>query len=158
MENDFLNAYLSGGITGLLGATLSRVGEYLETKQKNIQEVRMIELQSNLAVKELDAKIAEIKAESEYGKNSPVPSEEISAPPRTEERPAKEARWLAMAEVIRSVTRPFLTVLLCLMCFLVWAWSSTPAIEEKSVLTILYMGTTAVLWWFGSRTVAKGKN
>lgn len=158
MESDFLNAYLSGGITGLLGATLSRVGEYLETQQKNSQEVKVLELQSSLAIKELDARISEVKAEAEFGKNPHPPSEEIAAPPRVEERTAKEARWLVMAEVVRSVTRPFLTVLLCIMCFLVWAWASTPSIEEKSVLTILYMGTTAVLWWFGSRTVAKGKS
>lgn len=158
MESDILNAYLSGGLTGLLGATLSRVGEYLENSQKNAQEVKVLELQSSLAIKELDAKIAEVKAEAEYGRNPHPPSEEISAPPRTEERPAKEVKWLALAEVIRSVTRPFLTVLLCFMCFSVWAWSSSPHAEEQSVSTILYMGTTAVLWWFGSRTVTKGKS
>lgn len=158
MENDIFNAYLSGGITGLIGATLSRIGEYLETEQKNTHEAKVLELQSNLSIKELDAKVTELKAQAEYGSSSRIPSEEISVPPRVEERTPKAARWLAMAEVVRSVTRPLLTVLLCFMCFSVWAWSSSPSVEEKAVSTILYMGTTAVLWWFGSRTVTKGKS
>lgn len=157
MESDAFNAYISGGLTGLLGAALSRIGEFFETRQRNFQEVRILELQSSLAIKELDAKIEEVKAEAQYGRPSNPPSEEISIPPRVEERSPRETRWLAMAEVTRSVTRPFLTILLCFMCFSVWAWSSSPSTEEQAVSTILYMGTTSVLWWFGSRTITKGK-
>lgn len=73
--------------------------------------------------------------------------------------------WLVALDVLRGVIRPGLTVYLCAITTLVYleargilaaaGASLNPtqalAVHDLIVSTILYLTTTTVLWWFGTR-------
>lgn len=72
---------------------------------------------------------------------------------------------LAFVDAVRGLTRPGLTLYLCGLTSAMFYWSSTLAAQQGVTLdgtqvlaviqqimsTVLYVFTTAMVWWFGSR-------
>lgn len=162
---DSLVTVLSGGATGLLGALVSRVSDHISDKNKNKFDLEYIKLQMEASDRESSHRIAELQAETEAGKALKRHTEELEAKQvfgdAYEETnlkwTKKHSDWFVLVDVIKGTIRPLLTVLLCLMVFVVWLFTKEASLKEQTVMTILYMATTAVLWWFGTRPSNKGK-
>ena len=151
-----LIALMSGGATGLLGAGLSRVSEVILQRDKHAQNVEMAKIQVAAIRTEASSKVQELKALAEYNLTLKHPTEELEPAPPTDTAEFKRlskgnSKAFIVVDVLRALIRPSLTVMLCLMTFLVWVYTKNPALEEQVVLTILYMATTSTLWWFGTR-------
>ncbi len=155
---DALLSILTGGATGLLGTGLSFVADYFQTRQRHAQEMDLRRLDLQIAQTEAASaeKVAAIEAEAERDQA------EWSALEASYKEAAKrwsrgDSRWIVFVDVVRGLTRPWLTNF---FVFLTGAIYFTLAAGDASlrgriVETVLYLATTCVLWWFGSRQIAK---
>jgi len=168
-----------GGATGLIGVALQRWADY-KNKQADL-ELQKAKFEHERGLRELDAKIlaqewagrtrvAEVET---AGKVDVAESEAFAASFRTEPTRYSEGvktgpvtgALLVMLDVIRALVRPGLTVYLCVLTTLVYLDAQAlmdragigMTIEEalkitmQVVGTVLYLTTTCVLWWFGTR-------
>jgi hypothetical protein len=67
-----------------------------------------------------------------------------------------------MVDVVRGLMRPVITLgLLILMAVIYFTVAQDMAgpddvpVQITIIATVLYVGTTAVLWWFGTRNLSK---
>lgn len=155
-----LGSIVSGGLTGLFGAAINTVGEYLKTKEQNRHEevmetYRIQELEKQGEIKQ---NIAETEAFKEsYGNDRATYFTGV---------PGKiEGFMLALVDLFRGFTRPAATwYLLGLTTWItVMAWQVARALEiplstdqvytilYDVVLIVMYLTVTAVAWWFGTR-------
>lgn len=172
-----VSAILSGGATGLLGVLLQRGFDFLKGKQ----DLALLKLKNDheLAMRDKDAALMREEwagrlrvAETEGAAKSDVAQSEAFATSllREPERytnastltPAQQ--WFMVAlDFARGLVRPGLTVYLCALTTVIWyqvrqllsvedlATSDVLDVWRTVVSTILYLTTTVVLWWFGTR-------
>lgn len=172
MLNELITSIFSGGVTGLLGAVITKYSEY-KTKQLDIERTKLQHLHE-AAMKELDAaimekefasrvRVAEIEGESAieisaddaFAKSYDVEPQRYSSPKSTIAQ-----NWaLVVLDFIRGFVRPGLTIYLCVVVTLMYMQARhsamTTEIAMKIVETVLYLSTTCVLWWFGIRSRSK---
>ena len=164
---------LSGGLTGVIGSAVTHVVEY-KTKQLETEQLK-IKNAHEVAMRQADAAIMR----EEWAARTQVASIEADARVEAEDAKAfavsmtpehflpdgakltKNQTWIMVClEAIRGAVRPVLTMYLCVLTTLVyWQLSdslkATPAVFQASmqeaVATVLYLTSTCVSWWFGSR-------
>lgn len=167
---------LSGGATGIIGVIAQRVADYKNKqldlqaqKDKQAHEIAMRQADAAILAQEWAArtKVAEVEV---AGRSDVADSESFAAsfatePQRYSEgvKPTKGQGWvLVLLDAIRGVVRPALTVYLCVLTTLVYVQAremvgngltaaEALALVKMVVGTILYLTTTCVLWWFGTR-------
>jgi hypothetical protein len=169
----------SGGATGLLGVIFQRFADY-KNKQLDIQ-VEAQKQANAIAMKEVDAKImaqewaARLQVtQTEVEGRSDVASTEAFAKSYELEpklyatgKLSNGQRWVMVClDAVRGLVRPVLTIYLCILTTLVY-WEAktlmTPEAGQAAayeltkliVGSILYLTTTCVLWWFGTRNSDK---
>jgi hypothetical protein len=170
---------LSGGATGIVGVIAQRVADY-KNRQLDIQaqqskqahEVAMRRADAEIMAQEWAArtKVAEVEV---AGRSDVADSQAFAAsfnePARYSEgvKPSRGQGWvLVLLDALRGAVRPVLTVYLCVLTTLVYMQAremvgngltaaEAMALVKMVVGTILYLTTTCVLWWFGTRN--KGK-
>ncbi len=153
---DTILTILTGGATGLLGTLISGATSYFERRQRNRHELelRRIDLEitrSELAhverVSAAEAESAETRAEL-----AAVAASHRSAAVRWS---TGDSGWLVLVDVVRGLMRPVLTIAsLAAAVTIYWSLPFAPSGEEiaaRVVDTVLYIATTTVLWWFGTR-------
>ena len=172
---DLISGVLSGGVTGLLGAGISRWAEFKTKKLEFGHEARMKDIdlkimaeewshRTQVASIEAGAKM-EISADEAFAKSSNEPqrySDEV--------RPTTAQGWvLVLIDAIRALVRPGLTFYLAaLTTYLYWdahsiIGSGTMMGDDATLLvnkitdTVLYLCTVCVTWYFGVRTRSKEK-
>lgn len=179
-----LMAILSGGATGLLGVVAQRVFDHWKLKQEN-DRLRLIH-DHERGMKKLDAeimmqewaqrtKVAEVEA---AGKEAVADSQAFAASfamePQRYSEGVKAGKWggflLILADVTRGVVRPGLTLYLAwiatslyndsqaLMTATRMEAATLVGVYQQIVFTLLYLFTTCVLWWFGTRNKGKPPN
>lgn len=167
----------SGGATGLIGMIAQRWADY-KNKQLDLQLEKM-KFDNAIALKEVDAKImaqewaarTEVAKVEAAGKEAVEDAKAFAAsydlePKRYSDsvKPSRGQAWLLVVlDFIRGSIRPALTVYLCVLTTAVWIQAKVVlAAEDLStadalsvwkmiVGTILYLTTTCVVWWFGTR-------
>ena len=146
---DVLMSVMSGGLTGILGSVLGKVfgfvDGYLEEKKKDKEHVRVIEmtrLQSELRSGELENERAIVEEEqagrakvAAYGLFQDV---EVPYP------------WVA---AILRLIRPVLTILLVIIVWYIFSTTEDLGQQETIIQSVIYMASTAVLFWFGDRAM-----
>lgn len=165
-----ITSILGGGLTGIFGAAIQRFADF---------KTRKLELESDLALRKADAEImaqewaARTKiAETEGAAKVELAEAQAFAAALQMEpklysekvKPSSGQGWLLVGlDVLRGSVRPLLTLYLCAITTLVYfqarqllgASSVTPeqALEltTRIIDTVLYLCTSAVLFWFGSR-------
>lgn len=183
---DFLSLITSafgGGLTGLIGGAVDRVFTYktkkLEieaAKERYVHEVNMRKADAEIMREEWASrtKVAEIETAA---KIEVADSAAFAESLKTEDKnyldyldklnPAQDWFFVVL-EFVRGVIRPGLTLYLCALTTLLYlkAVKLVPsAIEPDRALdmvgsiinTILYLTTTCILWWFGTRNSEKRK-
>jgi hypothetical protein len=162
-----LSSLLSGGATGIIGSVVTNVADYFEKKRDQSHEIRL---------RELD--IQEMEKEYEYRSEITAQETQAAAQQTSYDHDARsyssgvqvKSFWLkaplVWADVIRALIRPILTLGLVFLVYLIFQKaqavlqeSDLQALDPESALAIystiidmiLYMASTAVTWWFGTR-------
>ena len=150
---EFLASVLSGGMTGILGSVIGKAFNFLdmwaEEKKAEGEHKRTMEmhrLQSELRSEELENErlIVEEEAASAARLASYTMMTGVEVP----------YPWVA---AILRLMRPTLTVMLVGLVFYIYANSQDFAQQETIIQSVIYMSSTAVLWWFGDRAMQPKK-
>jgi hypothetical protein len=172
----FFGNVLSGGVTGLLGVALQRWADYKNKqldielqKGKQAHELAIMEREWQGRVKvaetegaaRVDAEDAKTLAASYAGAFDRFATWDMKA------EPWYFKIWFVLLDFLRGLVRPGLTVYLCVLTTLIYfearallggenlTASDAINIQTRIVDTILYLMTTCVLWWFGTRNKDK---
>lgn len=175
-----LSSILGGSITGLVGTALSSVYEY-KTRKLDI-ELAKTKLQNEIELKKVDLELlkAESEAKIEIASVTAAGAVEVedskafraaieSEPKKYAEGPLTHAQnWLMVAlDFLRGVIRPSLTLYLVIITTIMYFNMKTAAdsllppdavgIINRIVDMVLFLTSTVVTWWFGTRTKDKKK-
>jgi hypothetical protein len=178
-----ISSILGGGATGLLGVAFQRFFDFLKVKQDielaklNNEHARdMRKIDAELLDKEWAARtqVATIEAESRQSAAADNAfSASFAMEPKQYSAKVKVGPvagfMLVLLDFLRGIIRPGLTVYLCAITTMVYLQAR--AVVEMSgatldpaaamstytmiINTILYLTTTCVLWWFGTRNRQK---
>ena len=183
---DFVMSVFSGGVTGLLGVGVQRVFDWLNKREeikaqesKQAHEVAMLRANAEVMAQEWAARtrVAEVEA---AGKEAVADAQAFAASFGMEPqsysakvKPTKGQGWLLIAlDFIRGIIRPGLTVYLCAITTLVYFQARDMLVSFRGqmdpidavdisklvISTVLYLTTTCVLWWFGTRNKQSAPN
>ena len=160
---DLLMGVLSGGVTGLLGTVISGGMKFFENRQKHGHELAIMEMESKQM--RVEAEIAKDVVELEMeGKDRTAAwsALEASYKESTARMSKGDSAWLVMVDVVRGLMRPVITLgtltLMGVIYFTVAQGMVGPegiSVQVTIIQTVLYIATTAVLWWFGTRNMSK---
>ena len=150
---DMIFSVLTGGATGILGSVLGKVFNFadvfIEEKRAKGEHERTIEmhrLQSELRADELESELAIVQEQSagaaQVASYAMMTGVEVPYP------------WVA---AILRLMRPLLTVMLVGIVWYIYASSNDLAQQETIIQSVIYMSSTAVLWWFGDRAMRPKK-
>lgn len=173
---DVVSSVLSGGVTGLIGVIVQKVADY-KSKQLDL-EIGAQKISGEIEMKKVDlqimaqewasrTKIADIESASVEAQGANVAfSSALTSEPKLYSNPTNYSHaqeWLALfLDVLRGLVRPVLTLYLCVLTTMVY-WQAKemmggfvdPAksldVLTLTVSTILYLMTTCVLFYFGTR-------
>jgi len=160
---DLLMGVLSGGVTGLLGTVISGGMKFFENKQKHGHELAIMQAENEQMVVEANiAKdIAELDMESK-DRTAAWSALEASYKESTTRMSTGDSAWLIVVDVVRGLMRPVITlgtlVLMAVIFFTVADGMNGPdgiPVTVTIIQTVLYIATTSVLWWFGTRNMSK---
>lgn len=173
---DSVLSVISGGATGLIGTAVQSVYQY-KTRQLDIDlektkaanEIEKIKLDIEMQKQEWSSRtqIATIQTTGEVDKADAaalVASYDMEPKQYSEKSLLTHGQeWImVLLDALRAIIRPGLTVYLCVVTSLIYFetrgliqivdnQTNAFALLEKLVNTILYVTTTCILWWFGSR-------
>ena len=167
----------SGGATGLLGVAIQRYADF-KNKQADL-ELMKVKFGQDLALKQLDIQMqsAEIAGRVTVANTQAAAAEDVAASQAFAASYASEpqrysqgvqtgrvgAFLLVLLDLFRGVVRPALTLYLCALTTYIWLQAheilgktqldqhEAIAVWKLIVETILYLMTTTVLWYFGTR-------
>ncbi len=174
---DIVMSVVSGGVTGLLGSVITLIAGY-KTKQLEL-EGKKLDRDHEIALRHADARIIELEWQSRE-KIAMVETEgrmdiadsaafqvALQNEPKQYANPSKFTKMnnsmMVFLDFIRGSIRPGLTLYLCAITTAVWMQAgdiikSQPIPVEAAVdiytqitMTVLYLTTTSVLFWFGTR-------
>lgn len=167
-----ISAILSGGVTGLIGSAITAYSEIKKQKLQFQHDEKMEELSLQMTKLETEAQFKIVEVET-AGKvdvadaDALAKSYEADKATYTIGTPGKIVGFfLGMVDVLRGSVRPIITyyfVGLISVIFFRFFWKyaeagvTVAAVEEilgRIVTVVLYVGTTCILWWFGTRNKA----
>jgi len=167
----------SGGATGLIGVVLQRFADF-KNKQLDMK-LEMQRAENEIAKRRVDAEImaqewaGRLKVAQEEGATAKDVADTNAFAQSLWKEPDRYSyaatltprqQWvMVILDALRGVVRPFLTIYLCALTTYVWYQVRTTLASEDLDMTaalevwkmvvgqILYLTTTVVLWWFGTR-------
>lgn len=170
---DSILSVAAGGVTGLLGSVVAAVSGFVTTRQRNAHDLEMRKLDLEMMDREAKyrADLAQVESEARV---SVAESEALAASYAADRATYATAAGgnsvlamlLGLVDFVRGLVRPALTLYLV---WLVWDLRSevrdilerigldslqTPAamgIYGDVADMILYLASTCVAWWFGTR-------
>lgn len=167
----------SGGATGIIGVVAQRFADYQNKKldmaiekQRGEQELEKRKVDAEIMTQEWAGrtKVAEVEA---AGHEAVADAQAFAASFAMEPQRFSEAskvtegqQWVLVAlDALRGSVRPLLTLYLCALTTMVYLQArallakedldaaAALDLEKLIVGQILYLTTTCVLWWFGTR-------
>lgn len=174
------SSIVAGGMTGILGVVVQRFFDMKNKtldmqliEKKHAHEVQMKRVDAEIMDKEFAnrTQVANIEATSrEAVADAQAFASSFNEPQRYSDsvKPSLGQAWLlVILDFIRGIVRPALTVYLCAVTTLIYL-NAKATIDEYPmphedavnlintvVNTILYLCSTCVLWWFGTRNKQK---
>jgi hypothetical protein len=180
-----VSGVISGGATGLLGVIIQR---WFDFKNKN-QEIEIVKLNLANAIElsKLESERVGIKAKADVDISDNqveiqsdqtdsqlmITSYQSDSAQYLDKLSMRKKGWVAntvmlmMASVdfVRGLLRPGMTIYLCILVTMMFAWAKELANSmgmqmtteqvtsfiNQIIATVLYVFTTITLWWFGSR-------
>lgn len=167
---DLLVTILSGGATGLLGTLFSGVSGYFKQKAAFAHEESMARLRLDEQKMEIEGKIQVTVEEGKIATalaDAKLQESSYKHDKRAYIKGAVSSFWrglLAMVDVIRGLMRPSITTYMMVLTTIMYldvlrmvqGLDSMPPefllkVLEKIILMVIYVTTTCIFWWFGSR-------
>lgn len=184
-----LGSIFAGGATGIIGVIIQRYADFKNKqldmaleKQRGELEVQKRQADALVVAKEYEGKLAVASKEGETAKDiadTQAFAQTLFKEPERYSNANTLTPWqqwvMVLVDAARGIVRPALTLYLCGLTTYVWtqvkdklAVEDLEASDVKDiwllvVKTILYLTTTVVLWWFGTRnkqpapTLARGR-
>lgn len=175
-----VTSILSGGVTGIIGVAVQRIADYknkeLDLKlsaQKFEHERSLRAIDVALMEKEWSGRLRIAETESQVAVDSSDAlafSQSFKEPPMYSAKvrlTAREGWLLVMLDFLRGIVRPGLTIYLCVLTSLIY-WHARGLLRAEILTqaealslvklvvgTVLYLTTTCILWWFGTRNKQK---
>lgn len=174
---DILGALLTGagggilgGITGILGAGLQLFAQY-KLEQLKLETLK-IKNEHEIAITNAEwAGRSQVAATEAAGREAVADSEALAASYKMEptmysagQKLGVMQRWVfVLLDFVRGIIRPALTIYLgALTTYVLWLVNETVGVRVLTatqayelwvmvVGTVMYLTTTCVLWWFGTR-------
>lgn len=164
---DVVTTAFSGGITGLVGAVFQGFLHLKENSDKRKFDLEMRRLDINELVKEGEIALKQTQAEAESRRivgelNAFASSQKADKATYSNKRSSNP--WLVAVDVLRGLIRPVLTIgLVCITVVITidvveasggyenLITQHGTSLASELILSIVYMSSTAVLWWFGTR-------
>jgi len=173
-----------GGLTGLLGTVIAKVADFKTKKlememanQRFSHEVEMKKTEMQMAAAEAAARIEVTKIDAQ-GKTDVADAASLKAAIDAEDQPrlsdpskiTSRQEWLfVIVDAVKTMVRPGLTIYLCVLATMMYiqarslmgsamAPADAAALLREIVNTVLYLTTTCVLFWFGSRNSSSKKS
>jgi hypothetical protein len=150
---DVLMSVMSGGVTGILGSVIGKVFNFVdmwaEEKKKDKDHIRTIEL-TRLN--------AELRADEMENELAIVEEEQAGA--------AKVAAYTMFQDVavpypfvaaILRLIRPVLTIMLISIVWYIFATTEDASQKEMIIQSVIWMSSTATMFWFGDRALRPKK-
>lgn len=150
-----IGSIVGGGVTGLIGTGITALTEYKGKQNEFQHQQRVMEL--GIANKQ---KVAGIQADSETFTES-LRADKAQYATGAE---AANSTSFVLVDLFRGLVRPTLTVYVMVVVTLIYmnlmalvgGLQAIPMTEALAMLkgvidSLLYITTTIVLWWFGSR-------
>ena len=150
---DIIGSIVTGGATGLLGAGISGITEFLKQKQKNAHDLAMsIEDRESLKL-EIDGreKVARIEGETATSVADAAAFAQSMKADKATYAEGSSSGWLVAVDFFRGITRPGMTWYFAFFVTGIYFTTDLPEVKDKIVVTVLYVTTTMILWWFGTR-------
>ena len=171
-----------GGLTGLIGTVTSKVFEF-KTKKLEV-EMQAAKFTNDIALKKVDAeimaqewaartKVADIEATAKVDiEDSKAFNTALTSEPQryAQDDLTHSQNWLMVVlDLFRGIIRPSLTIYLCAITTVIYIKANhllnsnlvLPSMAydlvNQIINTILYLTTSCVLFWFGSRNHQKQK-
>ena len=145
---DLLGTVLTGGATGILGTVLGKVFSFtdfwIEEKKQKSEHARTIEmhrLQAELQAEESERELAIAEAQT---------ASDLRMASYSHDMTSKSSRWVN--DCLRLV-RPILTGGLIVLVGVIYFQSDDIGQQETIIHSVIYMSSSAVLWWFGDRAL-----
>tara|TARA_E500000305_G_scaffold36667_2_gene27937 strand:- start:3065 stop:3523 length:459 start_codon:yes stop_codon:yes gene_type:complete len=146
---EMLTTVLTGGATGILGTVIGKGFSFIDNWQKekanDKEHTRTIELYKVQAELKLEEKEKEMEAQmqvAEIGLRSASYGHDQSV--------GKSSRWAV--NVLRMV-RPAITGGLIILVGVIYFATDDLAQQETIIQSVIYMASSATLWWFGDRAL-----
>ena len=147
---ELLGTVLTGGATGIIGSVIGKAFSFLDAWQEEKKAtnehgrtIELLELQNKLGAEESERElaIAETTAASDirmasYGQASSA---------------GNGSPWVI--DCLRLI-RPFLTISLIALVGILY-FKAVPDGRATIEASVIYMASSAVLWWFGDRALRK---
>lgn len=173
-----VGAIFGGGATGLLGVVFQRFFDWLNTREqlkllqaKQSHELAMRAKDVELMDKEWQGRLQVAQQEGadrrDVAETEAFAATMLKEPERYSYAPTLTPwqQWImVLVDALRALVRPGLTIYLCALTTYVWMQVRALLVLEDAakasdildiwkmvVGTILYLTTTVVLWWFGTR-------
>lgn len=175
-----LGAGAFGGITGLIGGVVNRVADHKAAKERHLHEQKMaendylylkLETEANVQIAREEANAIKEKA----GLDAMAKSYEADKRSYLDVGMLKDSHpvisgtvavLMAIVDFIRGMTRPGLTLYLCILTTLMYVQMQSTlttlgmefdAVEAMAIVSrlvdgVIYLTTMAVGWWFATRT------
>lgn len=150
---EMLTTVLTGGATGILGTVLGKAFSFIDGWQKekaaDKEHTRTIELyrvQAELKLEEREQEMEQQMQVAEIGLRNASYGHDQSV--------GKSSRWAV--NVLRMV-RPALTGGLIILVGVIYFSTDDLAQQETIIQSVIYMASSATLWWFGDRAL-RSKN
>lgn len=177
---EFLSSAAFGGITGLVGGLVNRVADYFTTKELHKHEQTMLDKNTEYLRIETERDVQVAREESNRVReqsDAQLMEASFKADQATYFSPTLASGlpdWIqgvaaflmALVDFVRGMTRPGLTLYLCILTTLMYlqmidllraldqsAFDPALAVDivQKIVAGVIYLATMAVGWWFASR-------
>lgn len=177
----FLGSIFSGGLTGLLGVAFQRFFDFLKIKQE--LEMKKLEFDHEINMRRIDGELMaqEWAARTQVATIEATAKENVAAEASFAASFSNEPKqysakvkvgpvagfFLVLLDFLRGIVRPGLTIYLCVITTMIYLearaimagveflTSDAMRVHEQIISTILYLTTTCVLWWFGTRNSQK---
>ena len=149
---DLIGTVLTGGATGVIGSVIGKlfgfVDYWVEEKKADkdhIRTIEMLRLQNEIGAEENERELAMAEANADANMRMASYSHDSMA--------GTSSLWVA--NVLRLV-RPTLTVGLIILVGILYFGAD---IGGKATIeaSVVYMSSSAVLWWFGDRAMRSKK-
>ena len=150
---EMIGSIFTGGLTGLLGSGITVVAEHYKQKQKNEHELATAKIEQDTMRLEMEGqeRISEIEGETQKSVAEAAAFTQSMKSDKATYTKGSGSGWLVAVDFFRGVTRPFVTWYLIGLVTAMYITTTQPDMEQKIILTTLYITTTVILWWFGSR-------